>query len=47
MSFSDFICIFAMSFRVLFVVAALRSVKFLTCQNPEQLFVDQVLIKKY
>lgn len=38
-SFSDFICFFAMSFRVLICFfATLRQVEFLTLQNPEQLF---------
>ena len=47
-SFSDFICTFAMSFSVfvcLFLNATLRQVRFLTWLNSEQLFVNQVHIK--
>ena len=46
-SFSDFICTFAMSFGdfAILLFAALRLVKNLTWQSPEQLFVAQTLIK--
>ena len=46
-SFSDFICTFAMSFGdfAILVSAALSWVKNPTWQNSEQLFVAQVLIK--
>ena len=46
-SFSDFIATFAMSDQsfACFLFATLRKVKLLTWQNPEQLFVAQVLKK--
>ena len=46
-SFSDFICIFAMPDEVLFdyFFATLSQLNPLTWQNPEQLFVAQVLKK--
>ena len=47
-SFSDFVCTFAMSFGnfAILLFAALRWAINPTWQNPEQLFVAQVLIKK-
>ena len=46
-SFLDFICTFVMSFGdfAILLFAALRLVKNLTWQSPEQLFVALVLIK--
>lgn len=47
-SFSDFLCTFAMSFRVLSVCfATLRHVKFLIWQIVGQLFVVSILVKSF